>query len=240
MWFNSNYVKPVTIGLAVAIATLSSCKCGGSNSIKCNAPFLIRSREIDAAKCMRLFQICSKIAAKSDSNDQHICCVLETYAVTMNYLVNPIRGTILFLLPVLLDHGAWSVSNANQKATAKHGFDHHAAKWEATEKQAVNSLSMKSAPLLPFKLIQSLNFPVLNCNHSRVAEFHQKLFSKFYLFYRFLFLTLVIKCLCNWFCLPLSWNLLLSCTMHQMARKLFLWCGVVWCVCVNVLWVNMK
>lgn len=53
------HVKPVTIGLAVAIATLSSCKCGGSNSIKCNAPFLIRSREIDAAKCMRLFQMCS-------------------------------------------------------------------------------------------------------------------------------------------------------------------------------------
>lgn len=68
LYFNLNgLTHPVTIGLAVAMATLSSCKCGGNNSIKLSALFLIRSRDIDAAKWMRLFQILSKMAISIQS-----------------------------------------------------------------------------------------------------------------------------------------------------------------------------
>lgn len=57
------------MGLAVAIATLLSCKWGGNNSIKLSALFLIRSREMAAAKWVRLLQMVSWITnIKSQEN----------------------------------------------------------------------------------------------------------------------------------------------------------------------------
>lgn len=58
---------PVTIGLALAIATFSSCKCMGKSLDKCRAFFLILSRETAAAKRTLLFHIDRWISSRSAS-----------------------------------------------------------------------------------------------------------------------------------------------------------------------------